>query len=109
MGPPIVRSNSRACYDAWPDRRRGRAQSSSGAARGCRVAPHLSAQQIRDRAHLADIVARRREARIVAVFVVGGSHGHPDPVPGRPTQCDVVLTDRAEPRRARPVPKRCSA
>jgi hypothetical protein len=27
----------------------------------------------------------------------------------RATQCDVVLTDRAEPRRARPVPKRCSA
>lgn len=39
---------------------------------GYTVAPHLSAQQVRDRAHLADIVARCREARITDVFVVGG-------------------------------------
>jgi methylenetetrahydrofolate reductase (NADPH) len=39
---------------------------------GYAVAPHLSAQQVRDRAHLADVVARCREAGITEVFVVGG-------------------------------------
>jgi methylenetetrahydrofolate reductase (NADPH) len=39
---------------------------------GYRVAPHLSAQQVRDRAHLADLVARCREAGITDVFVIGG-------------------------------------
>ena len=42
------------------------------AADGYRVAPHLSARQVIDRAHLAAIVARCREARISGVFVVGG-------------------------------------
>jgi len=42
------------------------------AAAGYTVAPHLSAQQVRDRAHLAEIVARCREAGITDVFVVGG-------------------------------------
>ncbi len=46
---------------------------------GYTVAPHLSAQQVRDRAHLADIVARCREAGINDAFVVGG-----DPT-GKPT------------------------
>jgi methylenetetrahydrofolate reductase (NADPH) len=39
---------------------------------GYAVAPHLSAQQVRDRAHLADIVARCREAGVTDVFVIGG-------------------------------------
>lgn len=39
---------------------------------GYTVAPHLSAQQVRDRAHLADVVARCRQAGITEVFVVGG-------------------------------------
>ncbi|HLM03803.1 MAG TPA: methylenetetrahydrofolate reductase [Blastococcus sp.] len=39
---------------------------------GYKVAPHLSAQQVRDRAHLADVVARCREVGITDVFVVGG-------------------------------------
>jgi methylenetetrahydrofolate reductase (NADPH) len=39
---------------------------------GYTVAPHLSAQQVRDRAHLADIVARCHEAGITDVFVIGG-------------------------------------
>jgi methylenetetrahydrofolate reductase (NADPH) len=39
---------------------------------GYTVAPHLSAQQVRDRAHLADVVARCREAGISDVFVIGG-------------------------------------
>jgi methylenetetrahydrofolate reductase (NADPH) len=39
---------------------------------GYSVAPHLSAQQVIDRAHLADIIARCREAGIVSVFVIGG-------------------------------------
>jgi len=34
--------------------------------------PHLAARSIRDRAHLADIVARLRSAGIRAIFVVGG-------------------------------------
>ena len=42
------------------------------AGHGYDVAPHLSAQQVRDRAHLADIVARCREAGIRDVFVIGG-------------------------------------
>jgi methylenetetrahydrofolate reductase (NADH) len=42
------------------------------AGHGYSVAPHLSAQQVRDRAHLADLVARCREAGITDVFVVGG-------------------------------------
>lgn len=42
------------------------------AGHGYTVAPHLSAQQVRDRAHLADIVARCREAGITDVFVIGG-------------------------------------
>jgi methylenetetrahydrofolate reductase (NADPH) len=42
------------------------------AGHGYTVAPHLSAQQVRDRAHLADVVARCREAGLTDVFVVGG-------------------------------------
>jgi methylenetetrahydrofolate reductase (NADPH) len=42
------------------------------AGHGYSVAPHLSAQQVRDRAHLADVVARLREAAITDVFVIGG-------------------------------------
>jgi methylenetetrahydrofolate reductase (NADPH) len=42
------------------------------AGHGYSVAPHLSAQQVRDRAHLADVVARCRAAGINDVFVVGG-------------------------------------
>ncbi|MFD9205869.1 methylenetetrahydrofolate reductase [Streptomyces sioyaensis] len=39
---------------------------------GYRVAPHLAARQVRDEAHLADIVARLREAGIEGVLVIGG-------------------------------------
>jgi len=42
------------------------------AGHGYSVAPHFSAQQVRDRAHLADLVARCREAGITDVFVIGG-------------------------------------
>jgi methylenetetrahydrofolate reductase (NADPH) len=42
------------------------------AGHGYTVAPHLSAQQVKDRAHLADIVARCREAGLSDVFVIGG-------------------------------------
>lgn len=42
------------------------------AGRGYSVAPHLSARLVRDRAHLADAVARCREAGITGAFVVGG-------------------------------------
>jgi methylenetetrahydrofolate reductase (NADPH) len=42
------------------------------AARGHDVCPHLAARSIRDRAHLADILARMRSAGIHRAFVVGG-------------------------------------
>src|SRR5262245_15926654 len=42
------------------------------AAHGHAVTPHLAARSIRDRAHVADIVARLRTTGIRTVFVVGG-------------------------------------
>lgn len=39
---------------------------------GYRAAPHLAARQVRDRAHLEDVVARLREAGTDGVFVIGG-------------------------------------
>jgi methylenetetrahydrofolate reductase (NADPH) len=39
---------------------------------GYSVAPHLSARQVLGRAHLAELVARCREAEISDVFVIGG-------------------------------------
>jgi methylenetetrahydrofolate reductase (NADPH) len=42
------------------------------AGHGYTVAPHLSAQQVRDRAHLAAIAERCGEAGITDVFVIGG-------------------------------------
>jgi methylenetetrahydrofolate reductase (NADPH) len=42
------------------------------AGHGYAVAPHLSARQVRDRAHLAEVVARCRAAGITGVFVIGG-------------------------------------
>jgi methylenetetrahydrofolate reductase (NADPH) len=42
------------------------------AARGHEVTPHLSARMVRDRAHLADLLARMRSLGIRTVFVVGG-------------------------------------
>jgi methylenetetrahydrofolate reductase (NADPH) len=46
-------------------------------ARGYAVNPHLPARLIRDRAELADIVARIRDAGIRRVFVVGGDAKEP--------------------------------
>ena len=42
------------------------------AARGHDVCPHLAARSIRDRGHLADVMARIRAAEIRKVFVIGG-------------------------------------
>jgi methylenetetrahydrofolate reductase (NADPH) len=42
------------------------------AARGHAVIPHLSAHMIRDRTHLADLLARARAAGLRQAFVVGG-------------------------------------
>ena len=39
---------------------------------GYTVAPHISAQQVRDRAHLADLIAQCRAAGVTDLFVVGG-------------------------------------
>ena len=42
------------------------------AAQGHDVSPHLAARSVRDRAHLADIVARIRNAGVRKAFIVGG-------------------------------------
>lgn len=42
------------------------------ASRGHDVTPHLSAHMIRDRAHLAELLARAREGGFRSAFVVGG-------------------------------------
>jgi methylenetetrahydrofolate reductase (NADPH) len=47
------------------------------AAHGYRVAPHLPARLVSDDAHLADIVARLREASVRSAFVIGGDAQHP--------------------------------
>lgn len=47
------------------------------AGHGYSVAPHLAARQIRDSAHLADLVARLREAGVDSAFVVGGDAPEP--------------------------------
>jgi methylenetetrahydrofolate reductase (NADPH) len=44
---------------------------------GYTVAPHLAAQQISDRAELADIVARLRAAGVREVFIIGGDPAGP--------------------------------
>lgn len=44
---------------------------------GLRAIPHLSARMIRDRAHLADVLAPLREAGIDRAFVVGGDADEP--------------------------------
>jgi len=47
------------------------------AAHGYRVAPHLPARIVSDDTHLAEVVARLREASIRSVFVIGGDAPHP--------------------------------
>ena len=44
---------------------------------GFRAIPHLSARMIRDRAHLADVLARLTDAGINRAFVVGGDTENP--------------------------------
>jgi methylenetetrahydrofolate reductase (NADPH) len=46
-------------------------------AAGYRAAPHLAARLVRDRAHLADLVAELREAGVDRVFVIGGDAAEP--------------------------------
>jgi methylenetetrahydrofolate reductase (NADH) len=50
-------------------------------ARGFRVIPHLSARMIRDRVHLAELLARLDAARIDHAFVVGGDADRPGEFP----------------------------
>ena len=47
------------------------------AADGFRAVPHLSARMIRDRAHLAALLARSQAARLTRAFVVGGDADEP--------------------------------
>ncbi|MFI7617574.1 methylenetetrahydrofolate reductase [Nonomuraea terrae] len=44
---------------------------------GYAVAPHLPARQFLDQQHVADVVARLREARVRSVFVIGGDAPKP--------------------------------
>src|SRR5690349_1204506 len=41
-------------------------------AQGYRVAPHLAARMVTDKAHAADLVAQLAQAKIDRVFVIGG-------------------------------------
>jgi methylenetetrahydrofolate reductase (NADPH) len=47
------------------------------ARRGYSAAPHLAARNLRDDAHLADVVAQLREGGVDSVFVVGGDARQP--------------------------------
>jgi methylenetetrahydrofolate reductase (NADPH) len=44
---------------------------------GFTATPHLAARLVRDRAHLADVVARLRAAGVDGVFVIGGDAAEP--------------------------------
>jgi methylenetetrahydrofolate reductase (NADH) len=50
-------------------------------ARGFRPVPHLSARMVRDRAHLADLLARFDAIEVRRVFVVGGDAKEPGDFP----------------------------
>ena len=50
-------------------------------ARGFRAVPHLSARMIRDRAHLADLIAWLEGAGVDRAFVVGGDAKEPGDYP----------------------------
>jgi methylenetetrahydrofolate reductase (NADPH) len=47
------------------------------AGHGYSVTPHLAARQIRDGAHLSDLVARLRETSVDSAFVIGGDASEP--------------------------------
>lgn len=50
-------------------------------ASGFRAVPHVSARMIRDRAHLADLIARLEGAGVDRAFVVGGDEKEPGAYP----------------------------
>ena len=50
-------------------------------AEGYRVVPHLSARQVRDEAHVEEIVARLASASVSEVFVPAGDAREPGPFP----------------------------
>ena len=50
-------------------------------ARGFRAVPHLSARMVRDRAHLADLIAWLEGARVERAFIVGGDAKEPGDYP----------------------------
>jgi methylenetetrahydrofolate reductase (NADPH) len=47
------------------------------AGHGYTVAPHLAARLVRDKAHLADVVAQLRGTGVDGAFVIGGEVAHP--------------------------------
>jgi methylenetetrahydrofolate reductase (NADPH) len=62
--------------------------------RGYSVAPHLSARQFTDRAHVRDVLARLREAKVRSVFVVGGDA--PEPAGAFPDAYSLLQAMEAE-------------
>src|SRR4029077_8304517 len=52
-------------------------------AKGFRAVPHLSARMIRDRAHLAELIAWLEGAGVDRAFVVGGDAEEPGDYPER--------------------------
>ena len=51
------------------------------AAAGYTAMPHVAAHSVRDRAHLQEIVARLKEARVNQILVVGGDAKEPGAFP----------------------------
>lgn len=66
---------------------------------GLRPIPHLAARMVRDRAHLADLMARAADARVGRVFVVGGDEKVPGEFP------DALSLIRAMAETAEPLPE----
>jgi methylenetetrahydrofolate reductase (NADH) len=64
---------------------------------GYSVAPHLAARQIRDGAHLSDLVARLRDGGVDSAFVIGGDAPEPAGPFGDALALLVALDDLGHP------------
>ena len=68
---------------------------------GFRAVPHLSARMVRDRAHLADLIAWLEGAGVDRAFVVGGDEKEPGRLPGRAVAAPRDARDRPSAERDR--------
>jgi methylenetetrahydrofolate reductase (NADH) len=64
---------------------------------GYSVTPHLAARQIRDAAHLSDLVARLRDTGVDSAFVIGGDAPEPAGLFGDALALLVALDDLGHP------------